>query len=245
MPPLDSNALLPYDYSWAQGGPIFKTSIVSTAAGKEQRNADRWDTMRVWRLRWEDLKKSDLDALLNFFKDRKGRFQSFLFRRPYDLTDIRARFNQDSVQAEIDSGADQSRVEFELIEIHPGYADVPPTTFPADSGVEISNSYGAVLLGGSSHSTTVYAFAPGIEKRTTNRPTIRKWQIEYGGLTLGQLNTLEQFFVARKGQAQTFLFKPPGETTMVKVRFGQDEFNAEYYLGQTGAVGSLQLVEVL
>lgn len=245
MTPLDSTAVLPADYSGARGGPTFKTAIISVAAGKEKRNAERWDAMNVWRLRWDELKKSEWQALDAFYGARLGRYQSFLFYRPYSITQVRGRFNHDRIEFNIDSGTDLTSCEVEVIEVHPGYADTPPTTFAADSGVEISNNYRATLVGGSSHSTAIYTFAPGIEKRTTSGSSIRKWQIDYGNLTLGDLNTLQGFFVARKGQAQTFLFKPPGEAPTVKVRFAQDEFAGEYYPGQTAASGTLELIQVL
>lgn len=245
MTPLDSTAVLPADYSWARGGPTFRTAITSVAIGKEKRNIERWDAMNVWRLRWDEMKKSEWQALLSFFQSRLGRYQSFLFYRPYSLTQVRGRFNQDRLEAQIDSGTDLTSCEVEVIEVHPGYADTPPTTFAANSGIEISNSYRATLKGGSTHSTTVYAFASGIEKRTSNHPTIRQWQIDYGGLTVGELNTLQAFFVARKGQAQTFLFKPPGEASTVKVRFAQDEFTGEYFAGETAVTGTLDLIQVL
>lgn len=243
----DSNAILDLDYSRATGGPVFSTTVVNTASGREQRNINRWDPLRVWKVGYDPLKKSDLDTLAAFFEARQGRFQTFLWKRPFGAlgTEVRVRFHQDGLRAEIDSGSELSSVELELLEVHPGYADTPPSAFVPDSGVEISNGYAATLSGGPTFSTTIITNATGIERRTVNRPRVRRWEIDYGGLDLAALASLEAFFVARKGKAQTFLFRPPGSATTVKARFDQDEFAGEYLQGQIGVTGSLSIVEVI
>lgn len=241
----DTNLSIPLDYSAATGGPQFSTYIVNTVAGKEQRNIDRWDPLRLWRVKYGPLKKSELDTLTAFFEARQGRLDTFLWRRPFSIADVRVRFNQDVLRAQIDSGADGSLCEIELLEVHLAYGDTPPASFAADSGIEISNVYGAVLTGGPSFSTTVVAAASGIEQRKANRPNVRRWTINYGGLDLSGVGVLETFFASRKGRAQTFLFRPPGSGSTIKARFDNDDFAATYLMGQTAAIGQLDVVEVL
>lgn len=241
----DTNLSLSLDYSAATGGPQFSTYVVNTVSGKEQRNIDRWDPLRLWRVKFSELKKPELDTLTAFFEARQGRLDTFLWRRPFSISDVRVRFNQDELRAQIDSGADTSSCEIELLEVHLAYGDTPPASFAADSGVQIPSTYGATLTGGPSFSTTVVAAATGIEQRKANRPKIRRWTINYGGLDLSSLGTLEAFFAARKGRAQTFLFAPPGAGSTVKVRFDNDDFAATYLMGQTAVIGQLDLIEVL
>jgi uncharacterized protein (TIGR02217 family) len=62
------------------GGPEFRTTVVSTSSGYEQRNVD-WATARG---RW-DLSRllydpTARDATIAFFRARKGRAHSFLFK---------------------------------------------------------------------------------------------------------------------------------------------------------------------
>jgi len=71
----------------ATGGPEFATSVVATASGYEQRNIN-WSSARG---RWDvasGLKKqTQLDALVAFFRARKGRAHGFRFK---DWTDYKA-----------------------------------------------------------------------------------------------------------------------------------------------------------
>jgi len=75
------NVVFPEDYSQgAVGGPEFRTTVVSTGSGFEQRNVD-WATARC---RW-DLSRllydpATRDATIAFFRARKGRAHSFLFK---------------------------------------------------------------------------------------------------------------------------------------------------------------------
>jgi uncharacterized protein (TIGR02217 family) len=75
------NVVFPEDYSrGVTGGPEFRTTVVATGSGYEQRNAD-WATARA---RW-DLSRllydtTTRDAMIAFFRARKGRAHSFLFK---------------------------------------------------------------------------------------------------------------------------------------------------------------------
>ena len=75
------NVLFPTDYSrGAVGGPEFRTTIVETGSGYEQRNVD-WDTARCrWDLSRLLIDPSTRDATILFFRARKGKANSFLFQ---------------------------------------------------------------------------------------------------------------------------------------------------------------------
>lgn len=245
--PLDSNELLSIDYDpRISGGPVFDTTVVSTASGIEQRNINRWDPLWIWRVQYSTLKPSQFDALAAFFTARLGRYQSFLFRRPYAISDVRARFNQDELRGEQDRGG-VSSVQLEVLEVLTGTGSTPPTTFAADSGenLPLTTRIAANITGGASFSTTVISIPAGVERRTQNRPNVRRWTIEFGGLALAEINTLLDFFLARKGQAQTFLFTPPEGGSAITCRFGQDDFSAVYENNETGWTGGVDILEVL
>jgi uncharacterized protein (TIGR02217 family) len=70
----------------AQGGPSYSTSIVTTLAGFEQRNAN-WSRPRY---KWTaTVPYGDIDAfneLLDFFHARSGQLYAFRFQDPADYT---------------------------------------------------------------------------------------------------------------------------------------------------------------
>lgn len=75
------NVLFPEDYSQgAVGGPEFRTTIVTTGSGYEQRNVDwvsarcRWDLSRLL------YDESTRTGTISFFRARYGRAHSFLFK---------------------------------------------------------------------------------------------------------------------------------------------------------------------
>ena len=244
--PLDSNESLNSQYQpLLTGGPDFATTTISSATGKEQRNVNRWDPLWIWRVRYNQLKKSELQSLQTFFSDRRGRYQSFLFKRPFQLTEVRARFNQDRFEATIDFGSTSS-VELEVLEVLPALSPETATSFPPSAGTSLPDNFSAAVTGGPTFGTSVISYAPGVEKRVETRPEVRRWTIDYNALSYSQLLDLVNFFVARNGKAQTFQFLPPGETLLsVPVRFDSDRFDAHFDINETGATGSIDLVEVL
>lgn len=75
------NIVFPEDYSHgAVGGPQFRTTVVTTGSGFEQRNVDwasargRWDLSRLLH------DPATRDGTIAFFRARKGRAHGFLFK---------------------------------------------------------------------------------------------------------------------------------------------------------------------
>ena len=68
----------------ASVSPSFSTAIVTTASGREQRNADWIDA----RLRFDAgpgvRSEADIQALIGFFRARRGAARGFRFRDPFD-----------------------------------------------------------------------------------------------------------------------------------------------------------------
>lgn len=72
----------------AQGGPTYNTSIVTTLAGFEQRNAN-WAMPRYkWTSSVPYGDQDTFDALLAFFHARNGRLFAFRFQDPADHTAV-------------------------------------------------------------------------------------------------------------------------------------------------------------
>ena len=68
----------------ARGGPERATDVVTLASGREERNA-RWaHSRRRWNAGYGVKSRADMQAVLAFFEERRGRFHSFLWRDGLD-----------------------------------------------------------------------------------------------------------------------------------------------------------------
>ena len=68
----------------ARGGPERVTDVVTLASGREERNA-RWaHSRRRWNAGYGVKSRADMQAVLAFFEERRGRFHSFLWRDGLD-----------------------------------------------------------------------------------------------------------------------------------------------------------------
>lgn len=68
------------------GGPRYSTTIATTKAGFERRNADWTTPLGKWDIGERQVTLADLGDLLHFFHARKGRFEAFRFK---DFADYR------------------------------------------------------------------------------------------------------------------------------------------------------------
>ena len=71
----------------ATGGPEFATTVIVTGAGHEQRNVNWADARGRWDVGTGLKSQQQLDALIAFFRARKGRAYGFRFK---DWTDFKA-----------------------------------------------------------------------------------------------------------------------------------------------------------
>lgn len=70
----------------AQGGPQRLTDIVQLASGREERN-QRWaHARRRYNAGYGIKSRADMQAVLEFFEERRGRFHAFLWRDGLDWT---------------------------------------------------------------------------------------------------------------------------------------------------------------
>lgn len=84
------NVRLPVDVErGAQGGPGFKTTVISLASGDEQRNQE-WSRSRgKWNIGYGIQKRADFEAVYAFFHARAGMARGFRFR---DWLDYRVEY---------------------------------------------------------------------------------------------------------------------------------------------------------
>ena len=70
----------------ARGGPERLTDIVTLASGREERNS-RWaHSRRRYNAGYGVKSRADMQAVLAFFEERRGRFHSFLWRDGLDFS---------------------------------------------------------------------------------------------------------------------------------------------------------------
>lgn len=79
----------PTDMSFgSSGGPEFSTSVVTTASGYEQRNINWSEARARYNITHAVKTKAQIDALISFFRSRKGMAYGFRFKdwADYDAT---------------------------------------------------------------------------------------------------------------------------------------------------------------
>ena len=81
------NIRFPLDVSLgARGGPERATDIVTLSSGREERNS-RWaQSRRRYNAAYGVKSRADMQAVLAFFEERRGRFHSFLWRDGLDYS---------------------------------------------------------------------------------------------------------------------------------------------------------------
>lgn len=78
----------PEDISYgSSGGPVYSTDVVATLGGHEQRNSNWADARARYNVAHGVKTQEQLDALIAFFRARKGRAHGFRFK---DWTDYKA-----------------------------------------------------------------------------------------------------------------------------------------------------------
>ena len=115
----------------ARGGPERATDIVTLSSGREERN-QRWaQSRRRYNAGYGIKSRADMQAVLAFFEERRGRFHAFLWRDGLD--------HSSNGQQPLGTG-DGSRTEFQLTKTYGAAFDpfVRPITKPLAGSVEIS-----------------------------------------------------------------------------------------------------------
>lgn len=132
----------------AQGGPQRLTDIVTLASGREERNS-RWaHARRRYNAGYGVKSRADMQAVLAFFEERRGRFHSFLWRDALDWTSSPAGGTPTPTDQEIGIG-DGARTVFALIKRYGAEFDpyLRPITKPVAGSVAVAVD-GAAPAGG-------------------------------------------------------------------------------------------------
>ena len=133
----------PTDISYGSaGGPQYSTDVVITHGGYEQRNANWAEARAVYNVAYGVKTQAQLNALIDFFRARKGRADGFRFK---DWTDYQA-----TGQA-IGTGDGSTKV-FQLVKTYPSgsVTETRSITKPVTGTVTI-------YLGGVSQSPSSYS----------------------------------------------------------------------------------------
>ncbi|MFN3888974.1 MAG: TIGR02217 family protein [Beijerinckiaceae bacterium] len=145
--------LFPVDVSMgARGGPERRTEIVVTGSGREERN-QRWSrSRRKWNAGYGVKRLSQIESVVAFFEERRGRLYGFRWRDPLDNRSCPAGAAPTPLDQTLGVG-DGQRAEFQLVK-HYGSSFAPYTREirkPASGsvrvavdGVEIASSNFAV-----------------------------------------------------------------------------------------------------
>lgn len=113
----------------SRGGPEYATDIIETQSGHEQRNVN-WSQARArYNVAHGVKTQEQLDALIAFFRARKGRAHGFRFK---DWTDHKG-------QGELIGVGDDSRTEFQLLKYYEsgGVSESRIITKPVSESVKI------------------------------------------------------------------------------------------------------------
>jgi uncharacterized protein (TIGR02217 family) len=138
----------------ARGGPERATDIVTLASGREERNS-RWaQSRRRYNAGYGVKSRADMQAVLAFFEERRGKFHSFLWRDGLDHSSNGGV--PTALDQEIGTG-DGLQTAFQLIKTYGASFDpyVRPITKPvagsvkvAVDGVQLSAGYSVDSLTG-------------------------------------------------------------------------------------------------
>lgn len=110
--------LFPLDVALgARGGPERRTDVVALGSNREARNA-RWaDSRRRWQAGYGVKSLGDLDAVLRFFEERRGRLYGFRWRDRADHSSARPGAGVGPTDQPIGQG-DGATTRFQLVKTY-------------------------------------------------------------------------------------------------------------------------------
>jgi uncharacterized protein (TIGR02217 family) len=150
----------------ARGGPERMTDVVTLASGAEERNS-RWaHSRRRYNAGYGVKSRADMQAVLAFFEERRGRFHSFLWRDGLDFSSSPTGEAPKATDQVIGTG-DGERTSFALCKIYGAGFDPyrRPITKPVAGSVRVAVGAVEWVAGQFSVDTTTgvvsFASAPG------------------------------------------------------------------------------------
>jgi uncharacterized protein (TIGR02217 family) len=132
----------------AHGGPERLTEIVTLSSGAEERN-QRWaQSRRRYNAAYGVKSRADMQAVLAFFEERRGRFHSFLWRDGLDFSSNGGSGSPTPLDQPIGTGDDTTSV-FQLVKRYGAAFDpyLRPITKPVAGSLRVAVA-GAELTAG-------------------------------------------------------------------------------------------------
>jgi len=139
----------------AHGGPERLTDIVTLSSGAEQRNA-RWaNSRRRYNAGYGVKSRADMQAVLAFFEERRGRFHSFLWRDGLDFSSNAGSGPPTPLDQTLGTG-DGHATSFQLVRQYGANFDpwLRPITKPVEGSVRVAVAGSEVLTGWSADAET-------------------------------------------------------------------------------------------
>lgn len=125
----------------ATGGPERRTEVVTLGSGQEQRNT-RWaDSRRRFNAGYGIKSLADLQTVIEFFEERRGRLFGFRFRDQLDWKSCKSNAEIAAVDQDIGTGDGQNRL-FQLTKRYGGeaYGYIKTITKPVDGSVLVARN---------------------------------------------------------------------------------------------------------
>ena len=123
----------------ARGGPERMTDIVTLSSGREERNS-RWaQSRRRYNAGYGVKSRADMQAVLAFFEERRGRFHSFLWRDALDHSSNGGDGTPTALDQAVGSG-DGATTAFQLTKTYGASFDpyARPITKPVAGSVRVA-----------------------------------------------------------------------------------------------------------
>lgn len=139
----------------ARGGPERLTDVVTLSSGAEERNS-RWArSRRRYNAGYGIKSRADMQAVLAFFEERRGRFHSFLWRDGLDFSSNGGSGAPSAIDQTIGTG-DGSNVHFQLVKKYGASFDpyLRPITKPVPGSLRVALSGIEAMTGFSLDTTT-------------------------------------------------------------------------------------------
>ena len=155
----------------ARGGPERATDIVTLASGREERNS-RWArSRRRYNAGYGVKSRADMQAVLAFFEERRGRFHSFLWRDALDQSSHGGDGTPTPLDQAIGTG-DGTATTFQLVKIYGASFDpyVRPITKPVAGTIRVAADGSELMTGFTVDTLTgivTFAVAPGEDAAIT------------------------------------------------------------------------------
>jgi len=155
----------------ARGGPERATDIVSLASGREERNS-RWARSRHrYNAGYGIKSRADMQAVLAFFEERRGRFHSFLWRDALDHSSNGGDGAPTPMDQALGTG-DGDTTDFQLIKTYGASFDpyLRPITKPVAGSVRVAVDGSELMTGFAADSltgTVTFAVPPAADTLVT------------------------------------------------------------------------------